>query len=263
MDNPRIKLTKAELERYEMPYPCNSVLVRMPPAKDLLVSGIKINFNEDTLYAEGEDSHVADVAPVMGWIEKQVDRLYFNRKDTARSMTWDTDLETQVGDQVWFHAFVSKNCVELEVEGTVYKVIPYEDLFVAIREWETVKGTTTFMFDDNSITEGEYTNEIETETICLNGNVLLDEVLIPKLSKFDVSPDTVDKTKGIVAYNGSDNKRYLAKESADLSGLKKGDMVTISERAYVFYLERSKYNSTFDGGRPYICIQGRYLDAKI
>jgi len=234
MDNPRIKISKAEFERYEVHYPANLVIVEMPPEKDILVAGIKINFNDEVLYAEGEGSHIADMAPVTGVVAKVVEKLYYNRKDTLRTMSWDCDCDTQKGDRVWFHHLISKNCSEIDVEGTIYKIIPFEDLFLALR--------------------GE-------EVIMLNGNILLSEVLVPKLSELDITTDTVDKTRGIVAYNGKDNRKYQAQGIADLSGLKKGDLVIINKGAYVFYLERNKYNSCFDGGKPYICIQKRHLDA--
>lgn len=236
MDNPRTKIDKKSFERYGVHYPCNMVIVRMPPEKDILVAGIKINFNDEVLYAEGEGSHIADMAPVTGAVAKVVDRLYYNRKDTLRTMSWDCDQPLIKGDRVWFHHLISKNCSEIDVEGIIYKIIPFEDLFLALR--------------------GE-------DVIMLNGNILLSEVLVPKLSEFDITPDTVDKTRGIVAYNGKDNREYQTKGIADLRGLNEGDLVTISKGAYVFHLERNKYNSCFDGGKPYIVIQKRFLDAVI
>lgn len=235
-ENPRTKLSRVAFENMNVHYPCNMVIVRMPPEKDILVAGIKINFNDEVLYAEGNESHIADMAPVMGVVSKVVEKLYYNRKDTLHTMSWDCDQPLIKGDRVWFHHLISKNCSEIDVEGTIYKIIPFEDLFLALR--------------------GE-------EVLMLNGNILLSEVLVPKLSEFDITPDTVDKTRGIVAYNGKDNREYQVRGIADLSGLKKGDLVAISKGAYVFYLERNRYNSSFDGGKPYIVIQKRFLDAVI
>jgi hypothetical protein len=248
MENPRIKLTQKEFDAFDVHYPSNLVIVQMPPEKDIEVAGIKVNFNPDTLYAEGESSHPADMAPVMGTIVKQVEKLYYNRKDTERTMSWKTSLETLVGDTVWFHHLISKNCSEIEVNKIVYKVIPYEDLFLSVRyvDYPDEFGGIDFA-------------KIITP---LNGNILLKEVFIPKLSQFDVTPDTVDPTRGIVAYNGSDNQEYQT-GGADLSGLAKGDMVVINKNSYIFYLERSKYNSNFGDGERYICIQKKHLDAKI
>lgn len=237
MENFTTKLTQREFDSYSVHYPTNLVIVKMPPEHDIKVAGITVNFNPDTLYAEGEGSHVADVAPVYGTVVKQVERLYFNPKDVVRTMSWETTLETEIGDTVWFHHLISKNCCEFDVDGTIYKVIPYEDLFVAKRGKDQV--------------------------ICLNGNVLLEEVPLPRLSELDVLDKDTDKTRGIVRYNGSDNKRYQVPSVADMPNLKEGDVVVIDKKAYVFYLERSKYNSNFQNGEMFICIQKKFIQGVI
>lgn len=245
MENFKVKLTQEEFDRFECNYPSNVVIVEMEAEKDLLASGIKINFNPDVLYAEGDGSHVADCSAVHGTIVKQVDRLYYKRKDVINSMSWKTELETQIGDVVFFHPLISKNCSEVVVGETVYKVIPYYDLFVAKREYwvDKWKGTK------------------ETAIIPLNGNVILKEVYKPKLSKFDISEPQVDKFKGIVAFNGSDNQEYQAKGVTDFKGLKYGDFVFIERNSYPFYLERSRWNSHFDQGNQYLVSQKRHIIA--
>lgn len=235
MQNHRTKLTRKQFDAYKVAHPSNLVIVEMPPEKDLLTeSGVKLNFNPDTLYAEGNDSHVADVCPVSGIVVKVVDKLYFSRRDVDRTMMWETDMELKVGDEVWFHPLIAKNCDEVEVDGTVYKIIPFEDCFIARR--------------------GD-------EVICLNGNVLLEPVMLPKISELDVLDKDIDKTRGIVAFNGSDVKRYMSVGQADMPNLQKGDLVAIQKDAYIYFLERFRYNSHFDGGKQYICIQKRFVEA--
>ena len=242
MKNFQTTLTAEQFERYECYYPSNVVIVRMRPEKEIHTStGINIGFNPEVNYSdeEGEDTstHVADLAPVFGTVVKCVDRLYFSRRDINNSMSWQTKVECQVGDTVFFHALASKNCCEIKVENIIYKVIRYEDLFVARRPDGVV--------------------------VCLNGNVLLDDVPQEKLSELDVIDRGIDKTRGVVAFNGSDNTRYQTPGIADMPNLKKGDTVIINKNAYVFYLERSKWNSNFDDGKQYICIQKRYIDGVI
>jgi hypothetical protein len=233
MENPTTTLTKEQFNRYKVHYPSNLVIVEMPPEKELITpTGINVGFNPETMYAEGESSHVADCAPVVGVIVKQVEKLYYNPTDTARTMSWKTPLETKIGDTVWFHHLISKNCCEINVDGVIYKIIPYEDLFVAKRG------------DD---------------VICLNGNVLLEEMQIDKISKFDVLDHGRDNKRGIVRFNGSDVTEFQCEESIDMPDLKAGDIVIIDQKAYLFYLERANFNSTFDHGKLYLCVQKKHI----
>jgi co-chaperonin GroES (HSP10) len=45
--------------------------------------------------------------------------------------------------------------------------------------------------------------------------------------------------------------------------VKVGDTVILDKRSYPFYLERSKYNSNFDGDKQFIVIQKRFILAVI
>lgn len=241
----RTKLNREAFDRMQVYYPSNLVLVQMDKEKDLETnSGIKVNFNPDLEYGlineEDRSSHIADNAAVMGIIIKQVDRLYYLPKDTARTMSWDTDVETRVHDIVWFHAMASKNANEIEVDGIVYKSIRYEDLYVAKR-----------LVKVDSIPE--------IWRIPLNGNIILETVLKPKISKLDVRPDEIDMTRGIVRWNGTNNRSYETGAQADMKGLKKGDLVMIDQKGFPTFLERSRWNSHFDEGRQYLVIQKRYV----
>ena len=248
MDNPRVKLTLEQFNAYECHYPSNLVIVQMEAEKELLTpSGIKLNFNEDVQYGtqDGTDtsSHIADVCQVFGTVVKQVERLYYNRKDTKRTASWDTDIETIEGDIVWTHPLAAKNCPEIIVNKIVYKVLNYEDLFVAKRtiwlnKWEGTK---------------------QEVIVPLNGNVILKTLPKDKLSDLDVLEPAIDLERGIVMWNGSDNRSYQSPQQADLVGLKEGDLVAIQKGCYPFYLERSIYNSHFDGANQYFVVQKRYL----
>ena len=249
MENNRIHLSKEEFERYEVHYPCNSVIVEVEYNKDIVTkTGIKVNFNEDTLYEEGTDSHIADMAHVVGIIVKQPERLYFNMRD-IKSMSWECDLETQVGDMVWSHALNTKNAPEIMVDDRLYQTWPYEDLFVAKRIVKKDLIQTSYL-----------SKEILYQSIIpLNGNVILKTVYKDRLSELDNLPPEIDPTRGIVKWNGSDNKRYQARGVADMQGLKEGDLVVIDKNTYPIYLERNKYNATFDDGNLYYAIQKRHI----
>jgi hypothetical protein len=243
MLNSRTKLSREQFDAFGCYYPSNIVIVEMPPEHTIVTeAGLDIGFNPDVQYGsmDGTDTsaHIADCADIFGTVVKQVDRLYFNRKDINHSMSWECDVETLVGDIVFFHPLISKNCSEILVEDTVYKVIPYEDIFVARR------------------------GGLQGEVICLNGNILMETILKPKLSNLDVSDPQEDKFKGIVRYNGSNNRSYITKGQVDMT-VNIGDTVILDKKSYPFYLERSKYNSNFDGDKQFIVIQKRYILAVV
>src|SRR5512133_1629825 len=100
MKNERTQLTRSQFERMTVHFPCNQIIVRIDKKEIRTKSGIRLDFNDQTLYAEGEDSHIADTSTVMGTVCKQPERLYFNKHD-AKSMSWETTLETCVGDICW------------------------------------------------------------------------------------------------------------------------------------------------------------------
>lgn len=247
MENPRTKLTSKQFESYKVKYPCNMVIVRIAEKDIITPSGINVGFNEDVQYAEGEDNHVANCATTNGVVVKQVEKLYYHRKDVVKSMSWKTTLETKIGDTVFFHALASKNCSEIDVGGAIHKVISYEDLLVAKRD----------------IRMSEFDGKKRQEILPLNGNIILQEVFKDKLSWLDISLPEVDKFKGIVKFNGSDNSEYQAIGVADFQGLKEGELVMVDEGSYPFYLERSKWNSSFDDNRQYLVSQKRHINIVI
>ena len=235
MKNERTTLTADQFARYQIHYPCNSVIVRIDEQEVVTKAGLRLDFNKETLYAEGTESHVADMATVMGTIVKQPERLFFHPKSML-SLSWECDIETLVGDVVWSHPLNVKNCDEIMVEGQLYQVWNYEDLFCAKR--------------------GD-------EVIALNGNLILEPIYKPKTSEFDVSPPELDKERAIVRFIGTPNKRYQAKGLHDIQGVEVGDTVLIDKNTYIIWLERFSHNANFDNGNMYYAIQGRHILAVI
>lgn len=234
MENFTTNLSQVQIDKGKMQLPVNMILVKMPPAKEIRSkAGVLLNFNEDVLYGEGEGSHVADMAPVWGWVYKTPEGLYYNKFDTERSMGWKTSMPLQVGDKVWFHPLISKNCNQIQTEDALYKFIPFDDLFVGRR--------------------GD-------EVICLNGNVIIEPQKAPKVSEFDIR-DNWDNTKGVVKWVGEPVEEYLHPQVADMVGVKPGDLVMLERGTFVFYLERSQYNASFDGDKQYYVVQGRHIIA--
>jgi len=233
MEINRISLSQKEFDRAQVVYPSNSVIVEIEGWKEELKTkaGITIGFNEDVLYAEGEGSHIADVARVYGRIAKQPSRIYFHPTQ-GDSPPWHPRLETQVGDYVWFNTLLATNCEELLVGDRLYKVIPYQDLFVARR------------------------GSKDGEIIPLNGFCILQTMTLEPLSKFDViSKLGVDKSKGRVLYVGQPNLAYQNKINADHEDVQEGDIAIFDSRIIPAYLERNEFNMNFSEGERVFVVQ--------
>lgn len=229
----RITLPQKEFDKAKVVYPSNSVIVEIDNWKEALKtkSGITIGFNEDVLYAEGSGSHIADVARVYGRIAKQPEKVYFHptRHD---SPPWHARLETQVGDHVWFNPLVSTNCEELVVGERLYKVIPYQDLFVARRGGEG------------------------GEIIPLNGYCILETMELEAQSKFDViSALGIDKSRGRVLHVGQPNLGYQNAVNADHEDVQVGDVALFDSRILPAYLERNEFNMNFSEGERVFVVQ--------
>lgn len=242
MKNERITLSREQFDRMKCIFPCNKVIVRIEKKPINTPSGINLDFNDDVLYAEGEDSHVANMSTVMGTIVKQPDRLYFNPHD-INSMSWETEIETAVDDVVWSHPLNVRNADEIMVDGVLYQVWNYEDIFCSKRE----------------IWVDKWAGTKKTVVVPLNGNVILQPIYKPKLSEFDPNPPELDKERAIVRFNGSNNKRYRAEGVMDIEGLQEGQTVLIDKNTYIIWLERFAFNSNFDNGKMYYALQKRYI----
>lgn len=193
-------------------------------------SGLLVGFNPHVNYAEGEGSHVADLAVVTGEVVKICDNLYYNADDLNDSMLWKTDIEVDVGDEVLFDYLESLNCTMIEVGEDVYRIFPYQALWVARRN---------------------------DELIPLNGYCLVAPLKREKLSDLDIS-DEYDLTRGVVRYLGKPNAAYIAAQDNDDVDVSVGDIVTFSWRyvRHPVFLERQKWMAQFSD-EPLLRVQRR------
>ena len=247
---PEIELTREELKWAEIPL--NHVLIKITRRVEGLKTkgGVTVGFNTDLVYAEGDDSHSANLAEIVGYVAKVPDKLYFNPDDPA-SMDWETDMELQVGDQAWFSLMESKNSVQLVCGGELYKSVPYQDCYVAKR---VIQGSR----DGIAGYIGERPDKIEI--IPLNGYVLCEPLTMPKLSDLDhLSKDVVDKTRGVIRFIRSAPKAYLRESYCHIEDLRVGDEVLFDRKTPLFYLERMGYTSIFDNGKQYWVVMRRKI----
>ena len=253
---PQIELTKEELERAEIPL--NHVLVKIVRQAEGLKThgGITVGFNTDLTYAEGDDSHSANMAEIFGVVTKVPSSLYFN-PDDPRSMDWETEMSLQVGDMVWYSILEAKNSVQLVCDGATYKSIPYSDCFVAKRISERVPVGYI------QVGNGGYVDYGRAEFIIpLNGYVLCEPQMRAKLSDLDhLSQDVVDKTRGVIKFIGDAPKSYLRDNFSHIVDLRVGDEVLFDNKVPPMYLERLGYTGVFDNGKQYWCIPRRRIIA--
>jgi hypothetical protein len=236
VDNQQIEVTQDQLDHGILTDKCNQVIVEIPYSSEGRKSkgGIIVGFNLDVTW-EGDDAHNADCQEVYGVVYRTPERLYFNPTDND-SMDWETDLEVQKNDLVWFGIMASAGATELLCGGKVYKLIPYGELIVAKRG---------------------------KEVIPLNGYTLCQTVNCKKISDLDVtSEDKIDKEKAIVRFTGSCNKRYKVATYVDHEDLRDGDLVLLDRYPLVF-LERKKFFAEFMGDELFIVVPRKRISLVI
>jgi len=241
-DQIKIYLSKEQFESGELPFPNNSIVVKMTTNNDNLTTkaGIIIGIETRNVYAHGSNSLAADMEECFGEVVKVPERLYYNPNDN-NSMDWDTDMELKVGDIVWGGIMEFHSAMTLDVDGDIYKIIPYSDLTVAKRHHPLMNWD---------------------EVIVINGYCLLKSVSHKKISDLDVvSQDKVDSTKGIVAFVGKPNKAYKQPSYVDHPDLKVGDEVLLAPRTPILWLERKVQFAKFDGDNLYFCVPMRKIVA--
>ena len=233
MEIQKIRLSKEEFDHGKIAYASNLVMVEVDKSELRSAGGVVLGFNEDIQYAEGKDNHIANVAKTHGRIVKIPANLCFEEKNPNRS-AWRTQIEVEVGDEVWYSPLSATNCTEVFVEDKVYKMIRYGDLFVAKRK---------------------------EEVICLNGYCIVEKVYKKSLGSLDsTSEQELDTTRGIVRFAGRPNPEYFNPKYTDDIDINVGDEVLFTKDNYPIPLEVFKYNSTFDNtGKQYWACQRRFM----
>ena len=238
MPNEIIELNKYQFENSNILPFANHILIEMTQSNEgrKTNSGIIVGLTERVVYAEGDNSLAADLEEVWGTVAKVPEKLYYCETDPA-SMDYETEMELEVGDKVWFGLIEAHNCIEILCEGKKYKIMPYRDVYVAKRK---------------------------DEVIVLNGNCLCQTLTRQKISELDVvSEEQIDPTKVIVKYIGNPNTKYKQPSYADHQDLKVNDVVLLQPRTPLQYLERKSYLSSFNGDELYVVVPRRKMVAVI
>ena len=209
----------------------NHILVRVKSNEGRTTeAGVIVGFNADIQYAEGQGSHMADMAEVHGTVIKVPYGLYYS-KDDPYSMSWKTKMMLKVDDEVWFNFIASSHSSGFDVDGEMYLFIPYADCFVAKR--------------------GD-------EVIPLNGYALLEEMKKEQMSEVIVMEDKTDMRRGRVRFVGEPNEEYRIDSFSDDIEIQEGDVVQIRAGFTPYRLERQEYFADF--GEMLLVVQRRNID---
>jgi hypothetical protein len=234
MPTDQIKLTKKQFDEGGLVFPSNHVVVEVSYSNKnaKTKTGIVVGFDKDKIFAEGTEAHAADLMEIYGTVVKVPEKLYFDM-DNSKSMEYNTEMELEVNDVVWFSILESANALEILVEDKLYKILPYQDIYVAKRG-----------------------NEI----IVLNGLCLCQTVTHKKISELDfVSENKIDITRCVVKFIGKPNKGYKNSNNVDHQNLQVDDVVLLQPRTPIQFLERKKYMARFNGDELYIIVPRRKI----
>lgn len=238
MERHRIKLSQEEFDKGKIP--SNHIAVELLRLeKDAVTKGgIYAGFLEDVTWEKDGESHPADIAAVIGRVVKLPDKLYYNEEDIHNSFPWDTDIDLEIGDLVWFNFIETLNTNEIQIGNKVLRFIPYQDVYAAKRK-------NKWLVD---------------QVIMLNGYVLLEPIPLPSLSKLDhLSHDKVYTDRGIVAYVGKPNRAYVNKNYSDNPDIEVGQTAYLMPGYTPFLLERQSSLAHFNGDKLYYCVQNRRI----
>lgn len=256
----KIEVTKKEFEEgillqnhvmMLMDYDSNNATTR---------SGLIYGVLKDLVYADNDNpddntSHAADLAENSGIVVKVPQKLYFNPED-RKGMNWECDMELEIGDRIWTNTIETMNAVCVICENKIYKLIPYADIYCA-------KRTETHMAPSWDGSWGVHP-ESTTKVIMLNGFVLCRQKNKESISNLDVtSEDKIYHDRGIVAYYGTPNKRYITDSYVDFQDLQAGDEVMWDHKYAPFLLDRTTYAGRFDDKELFWVVPRRRIIARL
>ena len=173
------------------------------------------------------------------------------KDNDPRSMDHQCDMELKEGDEVWVEYLDSLNCPVWIVDGLEYKLIKYDNIYLAKRkEIDPVSG------------------EVVEQVIMLNGFCLFEPVKIDPSEVIDVVDENFEKKydpmRGVVAYSGKPNREYRKlnphNRRTDDMDIKIGDRVIFGSRGRNLVFLESPRHLHFDG-KMYRVAKRWVLDA--
>jgi hypothetical protein len=206
------KVNREVLDRIQLPSGANMVLIHIP------------HQNKDTTTKSGilvvgdQDFKPAQHAERWGYVYRIPDKLVFDGDDPYSSQ-WETTIECEVGDKVWFDYHSAMYAYTMECEGEWYKIMSYTSLYVVLR--------------------GD-------KIIPLNGYMMLKRYIPPKKSELSLD-EKADEDYGIVYKAGRPNTNYLLDVWNDDVEINEGDHVLFEAGTSCFPLEHSMHQEFVEG----------------
>jgi len=209
----------------------NSVLVHINDRHDEITYGT-LTLKLDTSFEPGIH------AENKGVVVKVPDKYIYSEKPLPNTGDWETEIEVQPGDQVWFDYLTGIECSKIECDDKLYYVLPYHTLYIAKRK---------------------------DKVIPLNGYVLCSPIIREEGYK-EFKFEREEAKFAVVAYAGSCNKRYRSSQNKlgkifyhDDPEVKVGCKVVYGMSINLF-LEQEEHSS-FNGNERYRIVQRRHLSA--
>jgi len=182
----------------------NNVLVKFDEPNDHIKVG-DVELQIDTSYNPMQ--HAITTGTVIGLPS----RLIFDRKEPAKTMLYDTDMELRVGDRIIFEYLAYGEAVKNDPIDGGY-CIRYDEVLVAIRGEQVIPVNGIVLIEPIDISETEEVKE---------------------MSKFLVVPDYVksqkSESRGIVRHVGSPLRGYAMDTS---NSIHEADDLHVGDKVY-------------------------------
>ncbi|MCK4528534.1 hypothetical protein KAW18_14275 [candidate division WOR-3 bacterium] len=233
----------------------------MKPISNYVLILLEKEFNDKLVLESGKELYLevsfetAKHTSVIGTVVKMPDKLIYGHG--RLDMKWKCWMELEKGDMVWMNwdaIITAMRSAEqkIEIGGKLHLLIPYSQLFLALRIisnakeiysiWKNVDKLTKYK--TNMLTRNKTTYEV----IMLNGYCLVEPIkikdLFPELLPVEFLssgvkiPDTVRDTfsdsYGMVTYCGVPNKEYVEKYMDDKAKVNPGDIIRFEKSADIF-----------------------------
>lgn len=225
----KIRITKEEYDKIELSPFANHIFVKVnKPNKE---------YKRGNIYTHGDDTGDLALhyyAQRYGVVDKVPKGLYFdknNNKDIV--MKWNTPLEVQEGDEVWFRInSIIYNVYE--IEGVNYILMHYRELTARRREGE--------------------------DLFPLNSYLVYKKLYKNAESKYDYIQIKDIPKAGIVTHVGSDIREFSDEISTRMSNfsVKVGDKILMRTDNHQ-HLEQINF-SHYDSNNEYFIVQKRFLN---
>lgn len=222
----------------------NKVLIKIDvSAYETLGSGFMLGDEQYEFSANRYNVAVHSVRH--GEIVKQVDTFYYSPSKNGLQ-DHKTEIETLIGDDVFFPTGESENCPLFRFKNDYYLLMDYEILYLAKRKTSVKK----------------IENQVEVngslfDIIMLNGFILCERVYDEIKSSISLEDKVLNKKYAKVVYLGNPVE-YRSPKHISAEGIKIGDIIILTNYGAEVMLE-DELHLFFDGMNTYRVVQRKFV----